>query len=202
MRAGVQTLKDRRSRKGEKRSHMDKIERVKRELKFHGKIVDFYQDTVRLPDGREAIWDLIDHKGAAAVVPVREDGKILMVRQYRSALDRFTLELPAGAKNGREEPAEVCAARELEEETGYACRKLTHLIDVNTTVAFCTERIGVFLAEDLVKTQQHLDDDEYVEPEAWELDDLLEKIYAGEMTDGKTIAGLCAYAVKRMRGEA
>ena len=92
--------------------------RVGRELIRKGAIIDYYQDTIKLPDGREEKWDFIDHKGAAAVVPVKEDGKILMVRQYRNALERYTLEIPAGGLSGADEPTAVAAARELEEETG------------------------------------------------------------------------------------
>ena len=75
----------------------EKIKRLKRELKYKGAIVDFYQDTMEIDGTHTATWDFISHKGAAAVVPVTEDGKILMVRQYRNALERYTLEVPAGA---------------------------------------------------------------------------------------------------------
>lgn len=82
---------------------MEEFRRIKRELVAKGAIIDYYQDTMQIPNGNIAKWDLIDHKGAAAVVAVREDGKLLMVRQYRNALERETLEIPAGGLNGREE---------------------------------------------------------------------------------------------------
>ena len=104
----------------------EEFKRLKRELVYKGAIVDFYKDTIRVPNGNIVKWDFIKHQGAAAVVPVREDGKLLMVRQYRNALDRFTLEIPAGAKDSAEEEGIVCAARELEEETGYPV-SYTHL---------------------------------------------------------------------------
>ena len=167
--------------------------RVGRELIRKGAIIDYYQDTIKLPDGREEKWDFIDHKGAAAVVPVKEDGKILMVRQYRNALDRYTLEIPAGARDSVEEDTKVCAARELEEETGYHSDNLEFLISLRTTVAFCDEFIDVYVARDLVKTNQHLDPDEYVELGTYDLDELVDKIYAGEIQDAKTVAAIMAY---------
>jgi ADP-ribose pyrophosphatase len=92
---------------------MEEIKRLKRELKFEGSILKFYQDTMQIPNGNIALWDFIAHKGAAAVVPVLPDGRLVMVRQYRNALERYTLELPAGALNEADEPKDVCAAREL-----------------------------------------------------------------------------------------
>ena len=171
------------------------VKRVKRELIKHGAILDMYEDTMELPDGKQETWDFISHrKGAAAVVPVRGDGKILMVRQYRNALDRFTLEIPAGKLDAPDEPMLECAARELEEETGFRSENLEFLMTVNTTVAFCDEKIGVYIAKDLIPSKQHLDADESIDVEEWEVKDLLEMIYSGKMTDAKTMAAILAYA--------
>ena len=174
----------------------EQIKRIKRELKYKGTILDFYQDTMEINGSHTVLWDFIRHKGAAAVVPVTEDGKILMVRQYRNALDRYTLEIPAGALDAEDEPGIVCAGRELEEETGYRCENLEWLITLRTTVAFCNERIEVYVARNLIPSHQHLDEDEVIDVEPWELKDLLELIYSGKMTDGKTVAAITAYAVK------
>ena len=164
---------------------MDEMKRIDRVLKYKGAIVDVYDDVMQSPSGNIAHWDYVAHrKGAAAVLPVTEDGKILMVRQYRNALDRETLEIPAGSRDSVEEPTSVCAARELEEETGYKAAHLELLITVSTTVAFCNETIDVYLATDLTKTQQHLDEDEVINVEAWELKDLEDLIYNGTITDG------------------
>ena len=164
-------------------------------LAYQGKILKIYDDLVEV-NGRHTHWDLVHHNGAAAVLPVTEDGRILMVRQYRHALGRFTLEIPAGKLDSPDEPMIECARRELEEETGYRSDDLELLININTTVAFCDEFIGVFLARDLKKTQQHLDLDEDINVEAWELPDLLELIYTQKMTDSKTVAAILAYANK------
>lgn len=173
----------------------DSVVRLKRELRYEGTILKIYEDTV-MANGHEAHWDFIHHDGAAAVLPVIDDGKILMVRQYRNALDRNTLEIPAGKLDAPDEPKIDCAYRELEEETGYRTDKLEYLMSVNTTVAFCDEAIDIFVARNLIPSHQHLDEDEVIDVEAWELKDLLELIYAGKMTDAKTVAAITAYAVK------
>lgn len=172
---------------------MDATIRLKRELAYTGTILKIYRDTV-VANGIEEVYDFIHHDGAAAVLPVTKDGKILMVRQYRNALDRFTLEIPAGKVDAPEEPRIECAYRELEEETGFRTDKLEYLMTVNTTVAFCDEAIDIFIAKDLIPSKQNLDEDECIEVEEWDVKDLLRLIYSGKMTDGKTIAAITAYA--------
>lgn len=174
----------------------EEFRRLKRELVYKGAIVDFYKDTIQVPNGNIAEWDFIQHQGAAAVVPVREDGKLLMVRQYRNALDRYTLEIPAGGLNGADEPTREAAARELEEETGYVAGKLEWLITVRTTVAFCNEKIDIYLATDLTRGHQHLDEDEFINVEAWTVQELCDKILSGEIEDSKTIAAVMSYRAK------
>lgn len=173
----------------------DSVVRLKRQLRYQGTILKIYEDTV-IANGHEAHWDFIHHDGAAAVLPVADDGRILMVRQYRNALDRNTLEIPAGKLDAPDEPKIECAYRELEEETGYRTEKLEYLMSVNTTVAFCDEAIDIFVARNLIPSHQHLDEDEVIDVEPWELSDLLELIWAGKMTDAKTVAAITAYAVK------
>lgn len=177
---------------------VEKVERLSRELVHKGAIIDVYTDTVKIPNGNIVQWDFIGHKGAAAVVPVMEDGRILMVKQYRNALDRVTLEIPAGGRDSVEEPYLDCACRELEEETGYRCEKeeFEFLLSVKTTVAFCEEQIEVYVAKNLKKSVQHLDEDEYIHLQAYTVDELLERIYAGKMQDAKTIAAIMAYKIK------
>lgn len=178
----------------------ESVVRLKRELKYEGAILKIYEDTV-MANGHEAHWDFIHHDGAAAVLPVADDGKILMVRQYRNALDRQTLEIPAGKLDEPDEPKIECAYRELEEETGYRTEKLEYLMSLNTTVAFCDEAIDIFVARNLIPSHQHLDEDEVIEMEPWDLEDLLELIYTGKMTDAKTVAAISAYAAKYGSGK-
>lgn len=176
---------------------MDHVEVKKRTLVHRGSIVDVYQDEVQLPDGGAELWDYVEHrKGAAAVVPVLPDGRILMVAQYRPALGRMTLEIPAGSRDSVEEDTAVCAARELEEETGYKAGCMEPLLSLRTTVAFCNEMIDVYLARDLTKGHQHLDEAESIEVGAYELSDLMGRIFAGKIQDGKTVSGILAYYAK------
>ena len=175
---------------------MEKYERLDRTLVYKGVIIDFYQDTVKVPNGNVVKWDFIGHKGAAAVVAVNEDGKLLMVRQYRNALDRETLEIPAGALDSADEPTHVAAARELEEETGFKAGKLELLIKLRTTVAFCNEKIDVYVATDLQPSKQNLDDDEFINVEVYDIDELVQMIYDCKIEDSKTVAALMAYKNK------
>lgn len=175
----------------------DKIKRLNRELVYKGSILDIYKDTMDVGNGKIEEWDYVAHrKGAACVLPVLPDGRILMVHQYRNALERDTIEVPAGSRDSITEDTAVCAARELEEETGYKCNKISKLLELRTTVAFCNEMVDVYLAEDLVPGEQHLDDAEDIRVEAFELDVLLDKIYSGVIQDGKTVAAILAYSNK------
>ena len=175
---------------------MAQYKRLGRELVAKGAIIDYYQDTMLIPNGNTAKWDLIDHKGAAAVVAVREDGKILMVRQYRNALERETLEIPAGGLNGKEEPTEHAAMRALEEETGYQCDHLELINSIYTTVAFCNETIDIYLARNLRPGKQHLDEDEFLNVEAYSLEELKQMIFECKIQDSKTICGILTYAAR------
>lgn len=174
----------------------EEFKRLNRELMYHGTIVDFYKDTVQVPNGNIVAWDFIGHKGAAAVVPVLEDGRLLMVRQYRNALDRYTLEIPAGGLNGADEPTRDAAARELEEETGYRSENLELLITIRTTVAFCNEKIDVYVARNLTESRQHLDEDEFINVEAYDVEELSRMILNGQIEDAKTIAAIMSYKDK------
>lgn len=147
----------------------EEVKRIKRELKYRGTILDMYCDHVEV-NGHIAKWDYLQHKGAAAVIPVTKEGKILMVRQYRNALDRYTLEIPAGALDTQEEPDKECAARELEEETGFRSENLEWLITLRTAVAFCNERVEVYVAKNLILSKQNLDEDESIDVEAYTMD--------------------------------
>ena len=172
-----------------------KVERVKRTLVREGSILDIYDDEMRLPDGSTEHWDFVSHrKGAACTVAVLDDKRILLVRQYRPALERYTLELPAGSRDSKEEDTRVCAERELFEETGYKAGKMKKLLSLKSTVAFCDELIDVYLATDLKKEgAQSLDPAESIDLKAFSLDELLEMISDFTIQDAKTVAGILAY---------
>lgn len=177
----------------------EEIRRVKRELAYHGTVIDVYKDYMEFADGGTEEWDYIHHNGAAAVIPVMDDGKVLMVEQYRNALDRHTLEIPAGKLDAPDEPGIECAGRELEEETGYKSDSLEWLLTIRTTVALCNEKIDIFVARDLKPSKQHLDEGEYVTVKAYTIEELKDKIYAGEIEDSKTISAILAYADKYLQ---
>lgn len=169
--------------------------KIKEELVYEGKIISVYKDYLELSNGNKVVWDLVKHKGAAAVIPVRDDGKILLVRQYRNALEEMTLEIPAGGLEQGEDPIE-CATRELEEETGFASKNVAHLVSTISAIGFCNERVHIYYATDLQVSKQNLDENEYVEIEAYSMDELVQMIDDGRIQDGKTIAGILAYKVK------
>lgn len=173
---------------------------LERDLVYHGHVVDFYEDTVQLPNGKLAKWDFISHNGAAGVVPVLDDGRILMVKQYRNAWNKEILEIPAGGLN-QGEPFIECSHRELEEETGYRCdiSDMELLISIASTVAFCNERLDIYVAKNLTKTKQHLDEEEFIHVKAYTTKELSDMIYAGEIQDAKTIAAIMAYINKYER---
>lgn len=173
------------------------VKRLKRELVYQGSILDIYKDTMQVADGSIEEWDYVAHrKGAAAVLPVLNDGRILMVHQYRNALERMTLEIPAGCRDSVEEDTKICAARELEEETGYRSSQIEFLLSLRTTVAFCNEFVDVYLATGLTPGKQHLDAGENISVEAFELEELCQMIYEGKLQDSKTVAAILAYSNK------
>lgn len=177
---------------------MEEIKRISRDLKFKGSILDFYQDTVQFEDGSTQVWDFVSHRmGAACVLPVTDDGNVLMVRQYRNALDRITLEIPAGKRDSLNEDTLITAKRELEEETGYSATNIEKLLSLKSTVAFCDEFIDVFVATGLTKIgDQNLDEGEEIEVVMISLDELSDKCYRGEIQDAKTVAAIMAYKAK------
>ena len=172
----------------------DRPKRIKRELMYQGTILDVYKDTMQIANGKTEEWDLVSHRmGAAAILPVLPDGRLLLVRQYRNALERETIEIPAGARDSKTEDTKACAVRELEEETGYRSENLSFLLSLRTTVAFCDEFIDVYLARDLVKSEQNLDEGEAIDVETHDVDELCEMIYAGKIQDSKTVSAILAY---------
>ncbi len=156
---------------------------------------------MKFSNGNTEEWDFIHHDGAAAVIPVMEDGKILMVKQYRNALERDTLEIPAGKLDDPNEEGIVCAARELKKKKpGYSSENLEWILTIRTTVAFCDERIEVFVARNLIPGEQSLDEDEFVDVKAYELDELKQMIFEGKIQDSKTMAAILAYESKYLHG--
>jgi ADP-ribose pyrophosphatase len=162
---------------------------------YRGRIVHLFQDEVRFPDGSTGTLEMIRHPGAAAVLPVlgdpREpDPEILLIRQYRYATDGFIYEVPAGLPSEPGESWDVCAARELEEETGYRAGELRFLTTIYTTPGFTDERIHLFLGTNLVPGTQAHDQDEFMEIERMPLSRALEMVRDGRIIDAKSLCTL------------
>ncbi len=152
---------------------------------YKGKVVHLFRDTVRLPNGKQATREVIRHNGAVCVVPITEDGDVLMVRQYRYPFGRVLLEVPAGKIDPGEAP-EDCARRELSEETGASAAVLTYLGDYYPSVAILDENIRMYLARGLTFHESHTDDDEFLQLVRIPLETLVSQVLSGEILDGKT----------------
>lgn len=156
---------------------------------YEGVIINVRRDTVILPNGKEAMREVVEHPGAVAIVPVRDDGRVILVRQYRHAAGEILLEIPAGKLDKGEHPDD-CARRELEEETGYAAANLRKLAAVFTTPGFSNEVIHIYLATGLTATAQHTDEDEFLSVVTFSREQLCQMLDKGELTDAKTALGL------------
>ena len=163
---------------------------------WRGRAVDFRVDTVRLPSGKLATREFLDHPGAVGVVPFLDDEHVVMVRQYRHPVGEVTLELPAG-KLDRGESVTACLRRELREETGYTARKLTPLIQYWPTPAFANEVLHLYVAEGLKPGKMSTDEDEFLQCVVLPFRKALGMVRRGEIKDSKTVVGLLCCAVNR-----
>ncbi|MCE5344434.1 MAG: NUDIX hydrolase [Eubacteriales bacterium] len=160
------------------------------EVVFHGALIDVSHMQVRLPNGKQALREVVRHKGAAAVVPVDENGMVTLVRQHRVVVGMITLEIPAGKLDYAGEDPLACAHRELEEETGLHAREMELLCPMVTTPGFCTERVHIYLATGLTPHQAHLDEDEFLRVTRLPLRQAVDRVMSGELCDGKTALGI------------
>jgi ADP-ribose pyrophosphatase len=156
---------------------------------YRGRVVKLDVETVPLPNGVTVELEIVRHQGASAVVPMKDDGTVILVRQYRHAVGGSIYEIPAGKLEPGEDPRH-CAIRELEEEIGYRARSLTRLLTFYTTPGFTDEVIHIFLATGLIPGTQSLDHDEVLEVVEMPLDEAIVRIADGTIRDGKTIVGL------------
>ncbi len=169
-------------------------EKILRRQPIHtGRIFSLERLDIELPDGQLNHRDVIRHPGATALVAVDDEGKILLVRQYRAAAERVLREIPAGTLNPAEPPLD-CAIRELQEETGYRPGKIEPLGGFFVAPGYTSEYIHLFLASDLIASELPKDEDEFIEVDHVSLEAALAMIEAGEIVDGKTIIGLLRYA--------
>lgn len=165
---------------------------MRSERRYSGRVIDLIVDEVEYPSGNRAIREVVHCSGGAVVVPILDDGRVILVRQHRYPFRDYIVELPAGKRDGDEDPL-VCAKRELEEETGYGATSFEKLASIQTTPGFCDEVLHIFLARGLRRTDagQRLEEAEQgltllIMP----LADAVARVERGEITDSKTICGL------------
>mgnify|MGYP003476568532 FL=1 len=165
---------------------------------YKGTVVTLNVDTVRLPNGHTIDLEVIRHPGASAVVPLKEDGTVVLIRQFRHAANGFIYEIPAGKLHPKEDPFD-CAARELEEEIGYKAGRFELLSSIFTAPGFADEVIHIYLATGLTIGTQNLDQDEVLEVVEMPLREAIAKIEDGTIRDAKTIVGLQAVYIRQER---
>lgn len=165
---------------------------------FQGRVISLQVDTIELPNGKMATREIVRHPGAAAVIPLIGD-KMVVVEQYRKPFEKFQVEIPAGKLDKGEDPA-VCAARELEEETGYKVGKLTPLHAMYTSPGFADELLHIFVAEELTKGDSRPDEDEFLAVHEITLEEALQLIQVGMISDAKTLLAVYAWRLYRLTG--
>lgn len=167
---------------------------------YRGRIVHLFAESVTLPNGKTFELEVVRHPGASAVVPLKEDGKVVLIYQYRHAVGGYIYEVPAGKLSKGEAP-EHCAARETEEEIGYRVGKLEKLTTIFTVPGFCDEQIHLFLATDLVPCGQRLGEDEVLQVIEMPLEEAINRIEDQTIRDAKSIVALeLAYGRAKKRG--
>ena len=162
---------------------------IKAETVYEGTFLTLKRDKILLPNGNTSTREWIKHPGAICCIPILPDGKIALIKQYRYPVKKEMIEIPAGKLDQNEIP-EQCALRELEEEIGYKANKLTLLANIHPAVGFTDEKMWLYLAEDLIETKQSLDTDEFLSLFPTKLEEAVEMVWEGEITDVKTIIGI------------
>ncbi|TMW73686.1 NUDIX hydrolase [Alteribacter natronophilus] len=165
---------------------------ISRDVIYKGRIIELSVHEVVLPDGKESKREIINHPGAVAVLAVNEDGKLILVKQYRKALEKSIAEIPAGKLEQGEDPA-VCAKRELEEETGYRAGSLEKVMSFYTSPGFADEIVHLYEAKDLAEGSAETDEDEFVELLEVSFDEAVQLIRDETIHDAKTICAIQHY---------
>lgn len=169
------------------------------DVAWTGRIFNVNRLQVELPDGRRALRDVVRHPGAVAIVALTEEGRICLVRQYRTALGRVTVEIPAGKLAAGEDPLE-CANRELLEETGMVAERMAFLTTIASSDGFCDELIHIYMATGLAFAKSSPDDDEFINVDLVEVGELVDAVLDGRIEDAKTVVGalLCDAIGRRL----
>ncbi len=168
--------------------------RINRETLYQGRIFTITREQHRMPDGRQSTFEFLRHPGGAAVLPVLDDGRLLLIRQFRPSIGDFVYEVPAGRLEPGEDPA-TCVMRELEEEVGYRTPEVKPCGFIYSSIGFCDEKIYLFVAGNLEPTRTALEPDEYIEPQTVSLEQALELLRDGRIPDAKTQILLLRFAL-------
>ena len=160
-----------------------------------GKHFSFKIDKVQLPNGKTVTRDIVDHPGAVAIVPILDDGRILLVKQFRYATGKELLEIPAGTLEEGEAP-DTCARRELREETGYTAGSMKKIISLYVAPGYSNELIHIYFATNLKLGEKKTEEDEDITTEAYGCDELLDMIEKNTIVDAKTVAGVLSYLTR------
>jgi len=171
------------------------LSKIAEEIIYQGRILDLNRELHRMPNNSESRFEIIKHPGGAAALPILDDGRLLLIRQFRPAIEDYIYEIPAGRLEVGENAAE-CVERELQEEVGYRPQQLESLGYVYSSVGFCTEKIFLFIATALEATPTAHEADEFIEPLIVSLEQALEMVSAGAVTDAKTQIALLRYALQ------
>lgn len=163
--------------------------RIDGALAYEGHFLKVQRDRIALPDGKETAREYILHPGAVVILPLLPDGRVLLERQFRYPLDRVFIEFPAGKIDAGEAPL-ACAQRELEEETGYTASHWQHVTTIHNAIAYSDEHLELYLAQGLTPGQARLDDGEFLETFSASLDEMLDWVREGKITDVKTVIGV------------
>lgn len=164
---------------------------------FDGNLLHVRRDTVKLPNGKTATREWIKHPGASSVIPMLEDGSVILVKQYRYPVGKITLEVPAGKLDAPDEDPLVCAERELSEETGYTADKIEKLTTIATTVGFSNEYIHLYIATGLHSGKQHTDDDEFINVVKVPIQEAVAMVNDGRIIDAKSVVSILMAAARQ-----
>lgn len=168
------------------------MSKLNEEVLYRGRILNLARETHRMPDGREANFEVVQHPGGAAALPILDDGRLILIRQFRPAIEDYLYEIPAGRLEPGED-ASACVIRELQEEIGYRPGEVVKLGEIYSSVGFCNELIHLYLARQLSPAEQTLEADEFIELRIMTLDEAIGLLHSGQLSDAKTRVALLQY---------